>query len=84
MKVLLNWRYYIITALFAVGVLAIAAIFGEDNRPLFEWICARIGYAGIAAVAFYIMAKLTAIWSALGEIPEMTNLTNTEEHGNQD
>lgn len=83
MKALLNWRYYVITALLAVGMYAVMAMFADDTLPMLEWAVVRILLATVAAVTFLALGRLIKHWMANGEIPEITNYTNQIEHGDQ-
>ena len=73
MKSLLNWRYYVIYALLAVGCISVLAIFSEEERPLAQWIEVRIYLALIATVSFYVMNRLRIRWESRGEIAELKN-----------
>lgn len=73
MKVLLNWRYYIMTALLGAGILGVMLIFGDDNRPLANWFTLRIFLGAFCAACFYALGKLTAKWERENKIPEFTN-----------
>lgn len=62
MKQIFNWRWWVLSALLAVGFLMVALMFGEDNLPLIEFIEVRI-YLAIAAYAcFYTLGRLTKRW----------------------
>ncbi len=73
MKAILNWRYYVMFALLAIGMVSTLAIFSEDSRPLGEWIEIRVYLSIIAAASFYVMNRLRIRWESKGEIPEFTN-----------
>lgn len=73
MKVLLNWRYYIMTALLGAGILGVMTIAGTDNRPLLDWFVFRICLGIFCAACFYALGKLTSKWEREGKIPEFTN-----------
>lgn len=68
MKQLLNWRQWVLYVLFAVGFFAVVLIFGEDERPMGEWIEARIYLAVLAAACFYPLCKLTKKWERENKI----------------
>lgn len=70
MKQLLNWRQWVLNALFAVGFFAVMLIFGDDERPMTQWIEARIYLALIATACFYTLYKLTKKWKYDGKIKE--------------
>lgn len=74
MKAIFNWRYYAIYALFAIGLISLLFIFGDDERPLGAWLETRLYLAIIAAGSFYTMHRLRLHWEAKGEIPEFSNL----------
>lgn len=82
MKAIFNWRYYVIYALFSIGIISLLFIFSEDDRPLGAWIEMRIYLAIISAASFYIMHRLRTCWTAKGELPEFSH--QTEEYGNKD
>lgn len=73
-KNLTNWRYYVLCALFASGFFSTAAIFGESDLPLLEWLFVTIMYASVASASFYTFDKLERVWEREGKIPEITKL----------
>ena len=73
MKSLLNWRYYVIYALLAVGCISVLAIFSEEERPFAEWVKVRVYLALIATVSFYVMNRLRIHWESQNKIPELKN-----------
>lgn len=73
MKALLNWRYYVIYGLFAIGLYSLLAISGNDDRPLGAWIEIRLYLALISATSFYTLRRLRIYWESKGKIPEFTN-----------
>lgn len=75
MKVLLNWRYYIMIALFTVGFLAIARAFGNPAEPMseLEWFKQFLLSLSVGVPCFYILGRLTKRWERKGKIPEFTN-----------
>lgn len=80
MKQLLNWRKWVQYALLSIGFFALVLIFGEDERPMGEWIEVRIYLALIATACFYSLGKLTKKWEREGKIESQT----IEYNGNQD
>ena len=68
MKSLLNWRQWELYALFVIGFFAVILIFGEDERPISEWIEVRIYLAAIAVACFHTLWKLTKKWEREGKI----------------
>ena len=68
MRQLFNWRQWTLYALLAVGSLAVMLIFGDDERPMAQWIEVRIYLAAIAAACFYPLCKLTKKWEREGKI----------------
>lgn len=68
MKQSFNWRQWVLYALFAIGFFAVILIFGDDERPMAEWIEVRIYLALIATVCFYPLSKLTKKWECEGKI----------------
>ena len=75
MKALSNWRYYIITALFTVGFLAIARAFGEPAEPMsdLEWFKQLLLSLSVGVLCLYVLSRLTKRWEREGKIPEFTN-----------
>lgn len=55
-------------ALLAIGFFAVILIFGDDERPMSQWIEVRIYLAAIAAACFYPLRKLTKKWEREGKI----------------
>lgn len=75
MKILLNWRYYIIAILFNIGALVIARMFSEPADPvsdaqLMTDTCISLS---VAASCFYLMAMLIKRWERQGVIPEFSD-----------
>lgn len=68
MKQLLNWRWWVLSALLSVGFLMVALMFGEDNLPLIEFIEVRIYLAIAASACFYILGRLTKRWQNKGKV----------------
>lgn len=68
MKTKLNWRWLVLYALFAAGFLAVVLIFGDDERPMAQWIELRIYLAAIATACFYPLCKLMEKWEREGKI----------------
>lgn len=73
-KALTNWRYYVLCVLFAVGFFSTAAIFGESDLPLPEWLFVTILYASVASASFGAFGRLERLWEREGKIPEITKL----------
>ena len=55
-------------ALLAIGFFAVILIFGDDERPMSQWIEVRIYLAAIAAACCYPLCKLTKKWEREGKI----------------
>lgn len=68
MKEILNWRWWIIYTLLSVGLLALFAIFGDDERPLEAWIEVRIYLAILSFACLYTMHRLRQNWEIKGKI----------------
>lgn len=71
MKALLNWRYYVMTALFFVGLLAVARAFSlPDNMSGLEWSKQFLLSLSVGVPALIALGRLTYLWSRKGKIPE--------------
>lgn len=68
MEQLLNWRQWVLYALFTAGFFAVVLIFSEDERPLAQWMEVRIYLALIATACFYPLCKLPKKWEREGKI----------------
>lgn len=68
MKQILNWRWWVLSALLGVGFLMVALMFGEDNLPLIEFIEVRIYLAIAASACFYTLGRLTKRWQNKGKV----------------
>lgn len=77
MKMLLNWRYYVMLILGLIGIIGIFAI-PNDDLGLGTWTVYLIGSKLVGATAFYINYKLTEYWQSKGLVPELSKL-DTEE-----
>lgn len=73
MKTILNWRLWVLCTLLAIGFFAVILIFGDDERPMRQWIEARICLALVAAACFYPLCRLTKKWEGEGKLSEYTN-----------
>ncbi|MGN0033434.1 MAG: hypothetical protein ACI358_06650 [Candidatus Limimorpha sp.] len=76
-KVLINWRYYILTLLVCIGALGICAI-PADTLPIGQWITLLITTKAIGAAAFYSCWRLTSIWEKKRLIPELSDIKEVE------
>lgn len=72
MKSLLNWRQWELYALFAIGFFAVILIFGEDERPMAQWIEVRIYLVLVAVACFYPLCRLVKKWEREGKIKTPT------------
>lgn len=68
MKQLFNWRQWVLYALFVIGFSAVILVFGDDERPMAQWIEVRVYLALIAFACFYPLRKLTKKWEREGKI----------------
>ncbi len=68
MKTKLNWRWLVLYALFTAGFSAVILMFGEDERPVGEWVEVRIILAAIAAACLYPLCRLAKKWEREGKI----------------
>lgn len=75
MKVLSNWRYCLMVALFFIGLLALARAVSEPTEPMtdIEWFKQYILSLSVSGSSFYALAKLTRRWERKNLIPEYTN-----------
>lgn len=75
MKALLNWRYYVMTVLLAIGIIALARAFAEPAIPMtvLQWDIQVILSLLVCISCFLLLGWLTRRWSANGKIPEYTN-----------
>lgn len=78
MKVLLNWRYYI---LIIVGMIAVLGVFSMpiDDLPFGEWISALVLSKIIGFGAFYLNYRMVAYWESRDLIPEMSKMMQQED-----
>lgn len=74
MKALLNWRFYVLLALFAAGMLGLLVAAGEPVEPMSEArLCVQtLASLGVTAISFFILSKLIRKWEAEDKIPELT------------
>lgn len=71
MKSLLNWRYYVLFAVFAAGMLLLAAAFGEPEDKAMgdiEWLLRVIALLCGSAVCFYVLHRCVKHWSEQDKI----------------
>lgn len=73
-KVLLNWRYYVITALFSLGMLFIMASCGDpvEQMSFAKETFLRLFYFAIGFGLFWVLGQCVKHWEANNEIPEFT------------
>lgn len=57
-----SWRWWVQFTLFSAGAFAVMLIFGDDDRPLAQWLEIRAYLAAFAAVCFYTLARLIKRW----------------------
>ncbi len=76
MKAILNWRYYAIFALLAIGALFAARIFGEPSRPVADaaWCLQAVISAAVSAASFLLLARCVNRWQRRGQIPAITDI----------
>ncbi|MCX4285419.1 hypothetical protein [Duncaniella dubosii] len=74
MKILLNWRYYVLFALFSLGFLALMVVFGDpaENMSLLREEMIRLAAAAVSFVSFYILHLCVKYWESRDLIPEFT------------
>lgn len=72
MKALLNWRYYVLLALFSVGALATMVAFSEpDSATAPSPLVQTAACLAVAIPSFYALGCLMDRWSRAGLIPEI-------------
>lgn len=73
-KVLLNWRYYVITVLFSLGMLFIMASCGDpvEQMSFAKETFLRLFYFAIGFGSFGLLGKCIKYWEAHNLIPEFT------------
>ncbi len=77
LKVLRNWRYYVMFALSTVGFLFSLAAAGEEpvvpmTFAAEMWL--RFKLAVVAASSWYAFYRCVKYWEAKGQIPEFSNM----------
>lgn len=75
MKILTNWRYYIMLALLAVVFMNTVMFFGSDDMPIGLWLFVRVCLALGGIGAAMTLRTLIQAWEYRGEIPEYTRLS---------
>lgn len=75
MKILLNWRYYVMAAMMAAGALLVFGAGGDfaNGTGLAAEMLTRAALAASGFAVLYVMHRLTSKWERDGEIPEFTN-----------
>lgn len=81
MKTLLNWRYYIIFAVFSTAILSMLAAFGNlvEEMSIAKEMFLRFLYFGLSILAFCILKRVIDYWESRGEIPAITKLAEEED-----
>lgn len=74
-KIVTNYRYYVLFVLMMIAILGIFAV-PIDDQPLANWIYCLVSSKVIGLGAGWIAAKLTKRWEAKGSIPELSNSIN--------
>lgn len=64
MKAITNWRYYVMTALFAVGLLCLMAACGEPTQTMSiaKLTINTFGYFAASMGCFYTLYRLARRW----------------------
>lgn len=75
MKALLNWRYYVMVLLAAIGTIAFMYPFGDTAEPIGigKWLVILILSQSIAFPVFALLGKLTRKWERENKIPEFSD-----------
>lgn len=78
MKPLLNWRYYVLTAICTAGILLMLAACGEPaaDAPTDVTLLKTGIFAALATGCFALQIKLCSYWRRHGRIPELTKINN--------
>lgn len=73
MKTLLNWRQWVLYALFVGCFLSFLMMCDETDNTMGEFISIRIKALALMLACGYPLSKLTKKWEREGKIPEFTN-----------
>lgn len=75
MKILLNWRYYVMAAMMAAGALLVFGAGGDfvAGIGLIAEMLTRAIFAAVGFAILYVLHLLTSRWERDGKIPEFTN-----------
>lgn len=77
LNVILNWRYYVLFVLFAIGIIGLLAPTGEVPEDISAgvWIVCALSSLAIGFGALYAYDRCVKHWERENKIPELTNLT---------
>lgn len=81
MKAILNWRYYVCAALFAIGLIATLVSFGDSATPVDEslWTVRTACSAITAAACFFATSRLYVRWEREGKMSEAEALQRDDD-----
>ncbi len=73
LNALLNWRYYVLFAIFAAGFLSVTIAFGEPVRPMsgFGALIHTAITLAVGIACFHILSRVTEAWKRTGKIHEI-------------
>lgn len=70
-KLLLNWRYYVLTVLSIVALFLLCAD-ASDELPFGAWAYIIVSSKILSALLFYTVYRLVRYWGHHNRIPEIT------------
>lgn len=73
MKILTNWRYYVMAMLFIAGFLCMALAFGDDNMPMRKWCIVHGSLFAAGVGSFALLGRCVKRWSTEDKTSEYTN-----------
>lgn len=77
MKVLLNWRYYVMMLIGTITIFGIFSVPFDDIDP-FEWTWKFLLSKGIGFGAGYVLYKLFVRWDSKNLVPELSKMALEE------
>lgn len=74
MKVITNYRYWVLFIVCAVAMIGTFAV-PQDELPLLSWLWVLISTKAVGFGGFYLYHVLYTRWEKRGTIPELTKLS---------